>query len=152
MGPTSEARPPTAVQIAIVYNYLGFMILPLYVAFDRIDVRLREASKDLGAGRMSTFFSVTLPLAAVERPTLEQIATEPLVTYHPTFTGRTRIDQAFARERLKLAQDFDREIASGILGRTTQGLVRLTEDAKMRLEQARGLHRQRRGARHDVAA
>jgi ABC-type spermidine/putrescine transport system permease subunit II len=51
------------VQLAIVYNYLGFMILPLYVAFDRIDVRLREASKDLGAGRVSTFFSVTLPLA-----------------------------------------------------------------------------------------
>ena len=52
-----------AVQLAIVYNYLGFMILPLYVAFDRIDVRLREASKDLGAGRLSTFFGVTLPLA-----------------------------------------------------------------------------------------
>lgn len=41
------------------------------------------------------------PLAQVERPTLEQIAAEPLVTYHPTFTGRTRIDQAFARARLK---------------------------------------------------
>jgi spermidine/putrescine transport system permease protein len=52
-----------AVQLAIVYNYLGFMILPLYVAFDRIDVRLREASKDLGAGRLATFFGVTLPLA-----------------------------------------------------------------------------------------
>jgi ABC-type spermidine/putrescine transport system permease subunit II len=51
------------VQIAIVYNYLGFMILPLFVAFDRIDVRMREASKDLGAGRITTFFSVTLPLA-----------------------------------------------------------------------------------------
>ena len=54
---------PTAVQIAIVYNYLGFMILPLFVALDRIDVRMREASKDLGAGRVSTFFGVTLPLA-----------------------------------------------------------------------------------------
>ena len=52
-----------AVQIAIVYNYLGFMILPLFVALDRIDSRMREASKDLGAGRVSTFFSVTLPLA-----------------------------------------------------------------------------------------
>jgi LysR family cys regulon transcriptional activator len=40
------------------------------------------------------------PLAAVERPTIEQLAAEPLVTYHPTFTGRTRIDQAFARVRL----------------------------------------------------
>jgi len=39
-------------------------------------------------------------LAQVERPTLEQIAAEPLVLYHPTVTGRTRIDQAFARARL----------------------------------------------------
>ena len=52
-----------AVQLAIVYNYLGFMILPLFVALDRIDVRMREASKDLGAGRVATFFGVTLPLA-----------------------------------------------------------------------------------------
>ncbi len=41
------------------------------------------------------------PLAAVERPTIEQLATVPLVLYHPTVTGRTRIDQAFARARLK---------------------------------------------------
>jgi LysR family transcriptional regulator, cys regulon transcriptional activator len=40
-------------------------------------------------------------LALVERPTLEQLAAEPLVTYHPTFSGRTRIDQAFAKARLK---------------------------------------------------
>ena len=39
-------------------------------------------------------------LAAVERPTLEQLSAEPLVLYHPTVTGRTRIDQAFARARL----------------------------------------------------
>ncbi len=52
-----------AVQVAIVYNYLGFMILPLFVALDRIDIRMREASKDLGAGRVATFFGVTLPLA-----------------------------------------------------------------------------------------
>lgn len=41
------------------------------------------------------------PLAAVERPTLEQLAAEPLVSYHPSFTGRGRIDAAFARARLK---------------------------------------------------
>jgi len=39
-------------------------------------------------------------LASVERPSLEQLAAEPLVTYHPSFTGRTRIDAAFARARL----------------------------------------------------
>jgi LysR family cys regulon transcriptional activator len=43
---------------------------------------------------------VAHPLAAVERPTLEQLATEPLVSYHPSFTGRGRIDAAFARARL----------------------------------------------------
>jgi LysR family cys regulon transcriptional activator len=41
------------------------------------------------------------PLAAVERPTLEQLAAHPLVLYQPTVTGRTRIDQAFERARLR---------------------------------------------------
>ncbi len=54
----------SAVQLALVYNYLGFMILPLYVALDRIEDAMREASKDLGAGRWHTFTQVTLPLAA----------------------------------------------------------------------------------------
>jgi len=41
------------------------------------------------------------PLAAVERPSLEQLAAQTLVLYHPTVTGRTRIDQAFARAQLE---------------------------------------------------
>lgn len=53
-----------AVQIGVVYNYLPLMIFPLFVALDRLDPALREASKDLGAGRVKTFVSVTLPLAA----------------------------------------------------------------------------------------
>jgi spermidine/putrescine transport system permease protein len=53
-----------AVQIGVVYNYLPLMIFPLFVALDRLDPALREASKDLGAGRVRTFFQVTLPLAA----------------------------------------------------------------------------------------
>lgn len=52
-----------AVQLGIVYNYLPLMVFPLFVALDRLDPALREASKDLGAGRIKTFFSVTLPLA-----------------------------------------------------------------------------------------
>jgi LysR family cys regulon transcriptional activator len=42
----------------------------------------------------------THPLARKERVTLEDIASEPLVTYHPSFTGRTRIDTAFAQKKL----------------------------------------------------
>jgi LysR family transcriptional regulator, cys regulon transcriptional activator len=41
------------------------------------------------------------PLAQVERPTLEQLAAEPLISYHPSFTGRTRIDEAFAHRELQ---------------------------------------------------
>jgi spermidine/putrescine transport system permease protein len=52
-----------AVQIAIVYNYLPLVIFPLWVALDRVELHLREASKDLGAGRIGTFLQVTLPLA-----------------------------------------------------------------------------------------
>jgi LysR family cys regulon transcriptional activator len=40
------------------------------------------------------------PLAQVERVSLEQLAAEPLVSYHPSFTGRTRVDKAFAARHL----------------------------------------------------
>jgi LysR family cys regulon transcriptional activator len=40
------------------------------------------------------------PLATAERISLEQLASEPLVSYHPSFTGRTRIDKAFAARHL----------------------------------------------------
>ena len=52
-----------AVQLGVVYNYLPLMIFPVFVAFDRLDPALREASQDLGANRLSTFLQVTLPLA-----------------------------------------------------------------------------------------
>jgi LysR family cys regulon transcriptional activator len=41
------------------------------------------------------------PLVKKERVSLEDIAAEPLVTYHPSFTGRTRIDAAFAQKKLQ---------------------------------------------------
>lgn len=40
------------------------------------------------------------PLATKERVSLEDLEAEPLITYHPSFTGRTRIDQAFATRHL----------------------------------------------------
>ncbi len=41
------------------------------------------------------------PLASIERPTLAQLAHEPLITYHSSFSGRSRIDAAFDKARLK---------------------------------------------------
>jgi spermidine/putrescine transport system permease protein len=52
-----------AVLIGQVYGELPFMILPVYVALERLDVRLLEAAQDLGANRFWTFVKVTLPLS-----------------------------------------------------------------------------------------
>ena len=41
------------------------------------------------------------PLTQVERISLEDLAMLPLVSYHPSFSGRTRVDQAFATRNLK---------------------------------------------------
>lgn len=55
---------PQAIAIGILYTYLPLMILPLYVALERIDPRVLEAATDLGATRWRTFRRVILPLAA----------------------------------------------------------------------------------------
>ncbi|MBL4727582.1 MAG: ABC transporter permease subunit [Rhizobiaceae bacterium] len=52
-----------AVYVGIVYTYLPFMILPLYANLVKLDEAFLEASADLGAKPMTTFFQVTLPLS-----------------------------------------------------------------------------------------
>lgn len=54
---------PLAVISGLTYNVLPFMILPLYVALEKIDPRLIEAANDLYAGRLEAFRRVTLPLS-----------------------------------------------------------------------------------------
>ena len=54
---------PLAVVGGLTYNFLPFMVLPLYVALEKIDPRLIEAGADLYASRLQTFLRVTLPLS-----------------------------------------------------------------------------------------
>jgi spermidine/putrescine transport system permease protein len=54
---------PVAVISGLTYNFLPFMILPMYVALEKIDPRLLEAAGDLFANRWQTFRRVTFPLA-----------------------------------------------------------------------------------------
>ena len=54
---------PIAVIAGISYNFLPFMILPLYASLERVDPRFLEASKDLYANPVRTFTKVTLPLS-----------------------------------------------------------------------------------------
>ena len=53
----------TAVIAGITYNFLPFMVLPLYVSLEKMDRRLIEAATDLYASRTTAFRRVTLPLA-----------------------------------------------------------------------------------------
>ena len=54
---------PFAVIAGLTYNFLPFMVLPLYASLEKIDFRLIEASSDLYASPLRGFFRVTLPLS-----------------------------------------------------------------------------------------
>ena len=63
LGPISMIRTPGAVILGMVYNYLPYMILPLYSVIVKIDNRLIEAAEDLGCNGTQVFARVVLPLS-----------------------------------------------------------------------------------------
>ena len=63
IGPISMIRTPGAVILGMVYNYLPYMILPLYSIIVKIDNRLIEAAEDLGCNGVNVFARVILPLS-----------------------------------------------------------------------------------------
>ena len=64
LGQLQLIRTPGAVILGMVYNYLPYMILPLYSTIVKIDNRLIEAAEDLGCNATQTFGRVVLPLSA----------------------------------------------------------------------------------------
>jgi spermidine/putrescine transport system permease protein len=86
----------TAVLGGLTYNYLPFMVLPLYVALERVDPSLVEAAHDLFAGRASAFRKVVFPLS------LPGVFAGVLITFVP------------------VASDF---VNSGILGGTQTTMI-----------------------------
>ena len=54
---------PYAIILGMVYNFLPFMVLPLYNVLSKIDENVLDASRDLGAGSVHTFFRIILPLS-----------------------------------------------------------------------------------------
>ena len=63
IGPVRLIRTPAAVVLGMVYNYLPYMILPLYSTIVKINPRLIEAAEDLGCNTFQVFRRVTLPLS-----------------------------------------------------------------------------------------
>lgn len=52
-----------AVQVGMVYNFLPFMVFPIYNVLNKMDYKLSEAAMDLGCDKWHTFYKVTLPLS-----------------------------------------------------------------------------------------
>ena len=69
---------PAAVIMGLVYNFLPFMVLPIYVALERIDPRVVEAARDLYADPATAFRKVVFPLA------LPGVFAGVLMTFVPT--------------------------------------------------------------------
>jgi spermidine/putrescine transport system permease protein len=69
----------TAVIAGLTYNFLPFMILPIYASIERLDMRLVEAAKDLYASSWQAFLRVTLPITA------PGIVAGVLLTFIPAF-------------------------------------------------------------------
>ncbi len=67
------------VGMGMVYNYLPFMVLPLFVALEKLDFTLLDAAYDLGASRLQSFFRVLFPLS------MPGIVTGSLFVFIPAF-------------------------------------------------------------------
>ncbi len=109
-GTFSLTSTPIAQVAGLTYNFLPFMILPLYVALEKIDPRLLEAAADLFAGRWATFRRVTIPLA------LPGVFAGSLLTFIPSMgdyinaellgTPSTRMIGNVIQNRLLLQNDY----------------------------------------------
>lgn len=72
---------PTAVVFCMVYDFLPFMILPIYNSMARIGRDVIEAAKDLGAGNPAVFFKIILPL------TLSGVVSGIIMVFVPALTS-----------------------------------------------------------------
>jgi len=81
IGISGGVHPYFATMIGMVYNYLPFVILPLYTTMSKMDLSLIEASYDLGANRVQTFFKTVIPM------TMPGIASAATMVFMPTMSS-----------------------------------------------------------------
>lgn len=63
LPPLNIINTPAAIILGMVYNFLPFMILPIYNALTKIDPNVVNAARDLGAGSFQTFLRIIFPLS-----------------------------------------------------------------------------------------
>lgn len=81
LGINGGEHPYAATMIGMVYNYLPFVILPLYTTMTKMNYSLIEASYDLGANKIETFFLTILPM------TMPGIASAATMVFMPTMSS-----------------------------------------------------------------
>lgn len=63
ISPVKILDTPFAVVLGLIYNYLPFMVLPIFTSLEKLDRKVIEAAQDLGANSFNVFTKVTLPLS-----------------------------------------------------------------------------------------
>lgn len=81
MGISGGEQPYLATMIGMVYNYLPFVILPLYTTMLKMDKSLIEASMDLGANKVQTFIKTIIPM------TMPGIISAASMVFMPTMSS-----------------------------------------------------------------
>lgn len=75
--------------IGMSYDFLPFMILPMYTTLTKLDVSLLEAANDLGANAVQTFFKVTLPMS------VPGIISGVVMVFLPSMTNYVVLDMLY---------------------------------------------------------
>ncbi|MBI9080108.1 MAG: spermidine/putrescine ABC transporter permease PotB [Pseudodesulfovibrio sp.] len=119
----------TAVFIGLIYTLLPFMVLPLYAAIEKLDHRLLEASRDLGASRWTTFKKITIPLTMPGIVSGCMLVFLPALGmfYIPDILGgaRTMFLGNFVRDQFLIARDLPMGAASSIAMTSLMGIMLL---------------------------
>ena len=95
-----------AVVAGLVYVHLPFMVLPLYAALDRMDRSFIEASLDLGAGHLRTFFAIVIPLA------MPGIVSGVIITFVPALGSFLTPDLLGGTDSQMIANVIERQFKS----------------------------------------
>jgi spermidine/putrescine transport system permease protein len=96
-----------AVVTGLTYNFLPFMILPLYASLEKIDPRLIEAGGDLFAGPVTTFRTVTLPLS------MPGVVAGTLLTFIPAAGDYINAQLLGTPKQRMIGNDIQRLFAAG---------------------------------------
>ena len=108
LGPDGRLLATTAAVVTgLTYNFLPFMVLPLYASLERIDRRLIEAGGDLFAGPFTTFRTVTLPLS------MPGVVAGTLLTFIPAAGDYINAELLGTPKQRMIGNDIQRLFAAG---------------------------------------